>query len=274
MAIRAVYLDWNRTVLQDPDEKPLFGRIAKNLLVESLYPTGRVRKEHRKCRFFGLLRDIRRMKGLYEKVVADGGLEDDAIRAVYEEFNRCIADGMPLWFLRNCINEYAQDAAKRLDRRVLDEMKAARSHGQNSVRAVIIGPSSAYEGGIRQVLSASGDAGVVDRYIANQMEKTEDGTRLKGFRLDVLDPESKKTALEADIQMRGLEPKEVGYMGDNYRDASILHFLAEHHGLPMVSLMATDDFKQEMAKTYDSHVVVLEKPSDIRSALRSRSLRR
>lgn len=246
MPVDVIICDWNGTLIEYRDEKPVLENTARDVFRASFpfHPFKMMR----------ILRARRELERLYLR--AQRGNEFDFIREMFKVYNERIIGGTPVTTILRSIEHYAfkpQTLAK-LDRRVLQPVRERHQAGKT---AGIF--SAGYGHGIERILAAAGYDKDFD-FIEADVLKQNSG-RAIGFGLDIY--KKKAPLLEKLLRDRNIDAGKVAYLGDNEDETGCFEMVK----YPIVAFIATDELKQKFARAYKAFVPQDEK--DLANYLKS-----
>ena len=233
MPVDVIICDWNGTLIEYRDEKPVLENTARDVFRASFpfHPFKMVR----------ILRARKELERLYQR--AQRGNEFDFIREMFKVYNERIIGGTPVATILRSIERYAfkpQTLAK-LDRRVLQPVRERHLAGKT------VGIFSAgYGHGIERILAAAGYDRDFD-FIEADILKQNNG-RAVGFGLDIY--KKKAPLLEKLLRDRNIDADKVAYLGDNEDETGCFEMVK----YPIVAFMAPDELKQRFARAYKAFV--------------------
>ncbi|MBM3156249.1 MAG: haloacid dehalogenase-like hydrolase [Chloroflexi bacterium] len=233
MPIDVIICDWNGTLIEYRDEKPVLENTARDVFKASFpfHPFKMVR----------ILRARKELEGLYQR--AQRGNEFDFIREMFRVYNERIIGGTPVATILRSIERYAfkpQTLAK-LDHRVLRPVRECHRAGRTA--GVF---SAGYGHGIGRILVAAGYDKNFD-FIEADVLKQNSG-RAVGFGLDIY--KKKAPLLEKLLRERNIDAGKVAYLGDNEDEVGCFEMVK----YPIVAFMAADELKQKFARAYKAFV--------------------
>lgn len=236
MKSELIVSDWNRTLIEDTDDKPVLKQIAMDELRrcgKRPWLWGRVAK------LYMTKRKLERMTAEYSD---DPESQAELLRATYELYNTRVLDGMPLERIGRSVKEYGTEARERLDEQTFSDLVCCK---QSGIGIVIL--TSAFHDGVVATLGKQTAEHDFDFIYASMMKKNPDGTA-KGIELHNYD--NKPETLKKILDKTKADPKKVVYMGNDFRD----EHCAELVGRFVVPPLATDEFRQHMASKYGDKV--------------------
>ena len=253
MPIRAAYFDWNGTLIQDRDDVGVLDAIRYKVQWERFNPLSGGVRYHTKP-FWDLWALKNEVDRLY-KYLNDGANPEIVYKEIYAAYNKGVVEGLPMGFVESVIDEYAGDAAQRVDKPVLDQIRKARSENP-TLKYLVLGPSSGCRPAIEKTLESAGYEGVFTRVIGNRIEQMNGGKHAKRFGIELLGSDVKRRFLEEDLAMMDVSPADAIYMGDSEMDWGCFELLAEAGGVPIVAPMAPKRFSESSASRYGLKVKI------------------
>ena len=236
MTCQLIICDWNGTLIEDRDEKPLFETVAKDLFKSStlLHP-------HRMMR---IIKARQELKALYLRSLQETTY--DFVKEIYRIYNDKIIKGLASSFIYQSVNRYAlrKKVQRKLDYRVLESIKECRQKG---ISTGIL--SAGYKYGIEKILEVAGYNKYFDFFKADDL-KVINGKAIT-FELNIYN--NKPGILLDFLEEKGIVSSAVAYIGDSTDDEGCFEIV----GHPIVSFMAPDKQKQYFEKKYNAFV-----PSD------------
>jgi phosphoserine phosphatase len=212
--------DWNGTLIEDRDETLIAEFVGRGLIKDSL--------PFHPVRFLRMIRAKRQLKALSRGVELSAGLYPlETVKQMHRTCNRVI-QGVEIDSITRLVNLYAAAASKRLEERILRPIKEMHRQGK---KAGIL--SVGYGYGIARILSAGGYGEVFDFIEANGLKTNGSRVSEISFRI------GKSRWLTELLSHLGLSPDKTIYIGDAPPDEPCFEIV----GYPVVSFLATDDFK-------------------------------
>jgi len=238
--------DWNGTLIEDKDEALIFEFIGRGLIKGS-FPLHPVRF----LRLLGAKRKLGKLSDGVDLPLGEYGVE--VLRQMYEICNSIIR-GVEIEPIIGRVNAYASDASRRLEERMLRPIREA--HRASGKKAGIL--SIGYRYGIDRILSAGGYRETFDFIEANELETN--GSKVSGLSFHT----DKVKWLQAVLSKLSLSPDETIYIGDSGHDEPCFEIVRH----PIVSFLASDDFKQHCARKFGDNCVP-ESETDLLKYLQS-----
>lgn len=237
--------DWNGTLVEDKDETAIVEFIGRGLLKDSL--------PFHPVRFLHIIMIKRQLEALYRKIEPSSGLYPlETVRQMHQICNSVIK-GVEIDSITRRVNLYAAGASRRLDERILRPIEEMHRRGKKT--GIL---SIGYGYGIARILFAGGYGEVFDFIEANGLET--EGSRVSGlsFRID------KSDWLTEILSHLSVSPDKTIYIGDAGPDEPCFEIV----GYPIVSFLATDDFKRHCARKFGAQCVP-ESEADLLKYLQS-----
>ena len=233
MPIEAIICDWNVTLIDQPDERPILRYIALDLFQRSIpfHPLRAVR----------LLNTSKALEVLYRQKRQDG--EFDYVPEMYRLYNKMVIKDLPVSLINQAVGNYAKKPATqaRLDHRILRPV--SERHKSGTPTGIL---SAAYKYGIRSILMRSEYSGCFGFIEANILG--ENGGKATGFHLDIY--KNKDKYLSLLLNDKKLDSNKLAYIGDSEDDTGCL----EIAGYPIVAFLAPDGLKRKFAEKYHAFV--------------------
>ena len=231
--LKLAICDWNRTLYPDYFEEGYFGGICVWSLLRAIWNAEIERIVTMFC--LGL-----RCCALFLKAMVhrDGALE--YITQITETINRGIIAGLPADSVDRFTEWYARWAARRLDRRLLGPLWAARR--RYGVRLAVI--SSGSRVGIQRTLERAGCP--FDVVVGNEFRF--DGDVVASLELSVM--ANKAEILGELLAREGITRDEVLYVGDSRPDEGCFAEV----GYPVVSYLAREKDKLRFGRRHGAFV--------------------
>ena len=233
MPCEVVVSDWNGTIIEYRDERPVLEHIATDIFraCVPLNPRGMVR----------ILRARSQLKRLYRE--GHRATATDFLREMFRVYNEQIISGTPVSLVQQSVDRFAarDETQGKLDRRVLRSIEAFRRSGKP---AGIL--SAGYGYGIEAVLKAARCDGLFSFCEADGLSE-RDGRAIE-FGLHIYG--NKLQILQRLLEDMDLDASRTAYIGDSEDDEGCL----EITGYPIVSLLAPDDVKEAFSAKYGALV--------------------
>ena len=233
MPPEAVVCDWNGTLIQYRDERPLLESLAIDLLEASLplHP----------LRMLRILRARKPLQDLYDTRQRDGGV--DFVIEMFRIYNRQVVKGAPLSMIHRATERYAAKPTTQqaLDHRLFQAVRQFRLSGKT---AGIL--SAGYLDGIEKILTVSGCRQHFDFCEADRL--IQSGGKAIEFELAIY--RSKPEHLVRVLGEHDLDLRRTAYVGDSEDDDGCFQIV----GHPVVAFLAPDDVKERCARDYNAFV--------------------
>lgn len=233
MSCEVVISDWNGTIIDYKDEKPVLEAVAVGVFRRSL-----VFHPHRTMR---ILKARQALHNLYAEKRRDGDF--DFVKEMFHLYNQRVIQGLPVSLVHGAVEEYARKPRTQsmLDFRMLRCLRVWHDAG------ITTGVFSAgFRYGIESILRFAGYRRDFDFCEADDLE--EDDGRAVGFPLRIY--RNKAAFLSGLLAGRGLDPSMVAYIGDSEDDEGCFEIVR----YPVVSFLAPEDVKEEYARKYRAFV--------------------
>jgi len=238
MACHAIICDWNGTVIEYRDEKPILESIATDLFKASIpfHPFRMVR--------------ILKARGELETLYREGRREAefDFVREMFRIYNERIINGLLVSFIHRSVDKYAkrQQTQAKLDHRVLRSIKECHQGGKTT--GIF---SAGYKYGIERILTVAGYRENFDLCEADNLE--EEGGRAIEFELNIY--KNKPRLLLELLRGRNMDESRVAYVGDSEDDEGCFEMVR----YPVVAFLAAEELKERYAQKYKAFVPQDEK---------------
>jgi phosphoglycolate phosphatase-like HAD superfamily hydrolase len=233
-----IICDWNGTLIEYPDERPVLENTARDVFKAS-FPFHHLRMAR-------IFRARRELEELYKK--GRSNAEADFIRALFRVYNERIIEGVPVPVILRSIEKYARkrQTQAKLEYRVLRPIRECHQAGKTT--GIF---SAGYGYGIEKILAAAGYAECFDFIEADKL-KANRGEAI-GFGLDIY--KKKPQFLLKLLKDRNIDASRVAYLGDNEDEEGCFEIV----GYPVVAFLAPDELKQRFAQKYKAFVPKDEK---------------
>jgi phosphoglycolate phosphatase-like HAD superfamily hydrolase len=233
-----IICDWNGTLIEYPDERPVLENTARDVFRAS-FPF----HPFRMARIF---RARKELEELYQR--GRSNAEADFIRALFRIYNERIIEGVPVSVILRSIERYARkrQTQSKLEHRVLRPIRACHQAGKTT--GIF---SAGYGYGIERILAVAGYADRFDFIEADKL-KSNRGEAI-GFGLDIY--KRKPELLSKLLSDRNIDARKVAYLGDSEDDAGCFEIV----GYPIIAFLATHELKQKFAPKYKAFVPKDEK---------------
>jgi phosphoglycolate phosphatase-like HAD superfamily hydrolase len=233
MACDTIICDWNGTLIEYRDEKPILESIATDLFKASIpfHPFRMVR----------ILKARGELEILYREEHREA--EFDFVREMFKIYNRRIISGLPASFIYRSVDRFArrQQTQAKLDHRVLRPIKECHQGGKTT--GIF---SAGYKYGIERILTAAGYKEHFDFCEADHLK--EEGGRAVGFELNIY--KNKPRLLLGLLQDRNMDESRVAYVGDSENDEGCFEIVR----YPVVAFLAPEELKERYAQKYKAFV--------------------
>ena len=233
-----IICDWNGTLIEYPDERPVLENTARDVFKAS-FPFHPLRMAR-------IFRARRELEELYKR--GRSNAEADFIRALFRVYNERIIEGVPVPVILRSIEKYARkrQTQAKLEYRVLRPIRECHQAGKTT--GIF---SAGYGYGIEKILAAAGYAECFDFIEADKL-KANRGEAI-GFGLDIY--KKKPQFLLKLLKDRNIDASRVAYLGDNEDEEGCFEIV----GYPVVAFLAPDELKQRFALKYRAFVPKYEK---------------
>ena len=243
MRFRTAYIGWRGTSVRDYTDTGFLEYVVHSL-------------EHRKW-FRSFRAESENEKGIREIKEKYNGQSDMMVEEIYDFCNHPnmkLLCGLKLAKLREITTNYVKENLKgKLEKDLLEPLIKSKKK-QGGLDRVVIGPTPAYEGEIRETLTQNGYSPDLFGFLCNPLDKKADRNSVKRFRLDINDPESRQRYLKVDVGLRGkLKPSEIIYIGSTGKDINCLAYISDNGGLAIISPLASEEFRDKMKKALGEH---------------------
>jgi len=233
MSCDAVISDWNGTIIDYRDEKPVLEAVAAGLFRKSV--------PFHPLRMARILKARRDLEALYSEKRRDGDF--DFVREMFRVYNRRVISGLPVSLIHATVEEYARksETQARLDLRLLRVLREC--HEKQMCTGIF---SAGFRYGIESILGLAGYRRYFDFCEADDLE-VNDG-RAVGFPLRIY--QNKPALLTSLLADRGLDPSRTAYIGDSEDDEGCFEIVR----FPVVPFVAPEDVKETYARKYRAFV--------------------
>jgi phosphoserine phosphatase len=233
MSCEAVICDWNGTIIDYRDEKPVLEAVAGGVFLRSapFHP----------FRMARILKARQEMEALYREKRRDGDF--DYVCEMFRIYNLRIIKGLPVSLVQEAVDRYARKPRTQtgLDHKILRPLKECHEKG---ITTGIF--SAGFRYGIDRILGFAGYRQYFDFCEADDLE-IDDG-RAAGFPLRTY---RKKSALLPGLLTRHrLDASRTAYMGDSEDDEGCFEIV----GYPVVPFLAPEQVKETYARKYRAFV--------------------
>lgn len=234
--LRAVICDWNRTLFGDEYEIEFFLGLAKRAAMTSFAGL-------KLTQLYRLWKAKKRCEARCQQLVlgAPIGIQRAALlEEIVNLMNQVLVRGLPNEVLNRYIPNYATEARKRLDQKLLRPLKRVRE--EHGVLLGII--SSGCDVAIKETLAADGYQ--FDFVRANYFQR--DGDTLRAFKLEIFD--NKLEVLKVALLERKIKLDNVMYIGDDWQDHECLQAVR----FPIISFLARAEVRADFQRTLNAFV--------------------
>ena len=233
-----IICDWNGTLIEYPDERPVLENTARDVFKAS-FP-------FHPFRMARILRARRELEELHRR--GRGKAEAAFIRELFRIYNERIIKGVPVPVILRSIEKYAHkpQTQAKLEYRVLRPIKECHQAGKAT--GIF---SAGYGHGIERILAAAGYAECFDFIEADKLKENK-GKAIE-FGLNIY--KKKPPLLLKLLQDRNIDASKVAYLGDSEDDEGCFEMV----GYPVVAFLAPDELKQRFALKYRAFVPKDEK---------------
>lgn len=233
MPCEAVISDWNGTIIDYRDEKPVLEAVAAGLFMKSapFHPLRMVR----------ILKARQEMEALYREKRRDGDF--DFVREMFRIYNQRIINGLPVSSVQEAVDRYARKPRTQagIDLRILCPLKECHEKGMTT--GIF---SAGFRYGITSILRSSGYLQYFHFCEADDLD-TNDG-RAAGFPLRIY--QKKSTLLPTLLTRHGIDASRTAYIGDSEDDEGCFEIVR----YPVVPFLAPDQVKETYARKYRAFV--------------------
>jgi hypothetical protein len=238
MPCEAIICDWNGTIIEYRDEKPILKSIATGLFKDAI--------PFHPLRIVCILRAQQELERLYRERRRGTGF--DFVREMFRVFNGKIVGGVPIHLIRRSVEGYAAEPRTQgmLDQRILRPVGEAHQAGK--VTGIF---SAGYRYGIERILTVAGYHECFDFYEADDFRE-ENGKAIE-FALRIY--RNKPMVLLNLLRDRNLDARRVAYLGDSEDDEGCFEIVK----YPIVPFLAPEELKQRYAQKYQAFVPDSEK---------------
>jgi phosphoglycolate phosphatase-like HAD superfamily hydrolase len=233
MACDAIICDWNGTIIEYRDEKPVLKSIAAGLFQAAV--------PFQPVRIVRILKAQRELERLYRERRREAGF--DFVREMFRIFNGRIVGGVPVSLIHRSVDSYAAESQTqaKLDQRVLRPIREAHQAGK--VTGIF---SAGYRYGIERILAVAGYRECFDFYEADDFRE-QNGKAIE-FALSIY--RNKPRLLLKLLRDRNLDASRVAYLGDSEDDEGCFEIVK----YPIVPFLAPEELKKRYAKQYQAFV--------------------
>ena len=238
MPCEAIICDWNGTIIEYRDEKPILKSIAIGFFKDAI--------PFHPLRIVRILRAQQELERLYRERRREGDF--DFVREMFRVFNEKIVGGVPVSVVCRSVDRYAAEpqTQAKLDHRILRPIGEAHQAGK--VTGIF---SAGYRYGIERILTVAGFHQDFDFYEADDL-KQENGRVVK-FALNIY--KNKPRLLTDLLRRRNMDANRVAYLGDSEDDEGCFEIVK----YPIVPFLASEEVKQRYVQEYQAFVPDSEK---------------
>jgi len=233
-----IICDWNGTLIEYRDERPVLENTARDMFKAS-FP-------FHPFRMARILKARKELEELYRK--GGGDAETDFTRELFRIYNERIIKGVPVPVILRSIERYARkrQTQAKLEYRVLRPIRECHQAGKTT--GIF---SAGYGQGIERILAAAGYAECFDFIEADKLKENK-GKAIE-FGLNIY--KKKPPLLLKLLQEKNIDARRVAYLGDSEDDEGCFEIV----GYPVVAFLAPDEIKQKFARKYKAFVPKDEK---------------
>jgi len=233
-----IICDWNGTLIEYPDERPVLENTARDMFKAS-FPF----HPFRMARIF---RARRELEELYRK--GRGKAEADFIRELFRIYNGRIIKGVPVSWVLSSIEDYARkpQTQAKIEHRALRPIRVCHQAGKTT--GIF---SAGYGHGIERILTIAGYGRDFDFIEADKLK--EEGGEAIEFGLNIY--KKKPPLLLKLLQERNIDASKAAYLGDSEDDEGCFEIVK----YPVMAFLAPDELKQKFARKYKAFVPKDEK---------------
>ena len=233
-----IICDWNGTLIEYRDERPLLENIAVDVFKASI--------PFHPFRLARILKARRELEALYTEARRD--VDFDFIREMFRIYNKRIISGVPVTLIHRSVDKYAKkhETQAKLDLRILKPVKELHQAGKTT--GIF---SAGYKYGIERIISVAGCAQYFDFCEADYLTESKD--RAIEFGLNIY--KRKPPLLLKLLNDRNIDANRVAYIGDSEDDEGCFEIVK----YPVLSFLAPDELKQRYARKYRAFVPKEEK---------------
>ena len=228
-----IICDWNGTLIEYRDERPVLETTARDMF-KSSFPFHPLRMAR-------ILKARRELEELYTKGRGKAGT--DFIRELFRIYNERIIKGVPASWVLSSIEGYARkpQTQAKLEHRMLRPIRVC--HRAGKMTGIF---SAGYGHGIERILAVAGYAACFDFIEADKLK--ENKGKAVEFGLNIY--KRKPPLLLKLLQEKNIDASKVAYLGDSEDDEGCFEIV----GYPVVAFLATDELKQKCALKYKAFV--------------------
>ena len=233
MPPKAIICDWNGTLIEYRDERPILESIAVEIFKASI-------PFHPK-RMARILSAKKELESLHKAIYSEEGL--DFVTEIFRVYNGKIIKDVPISIIQRAVEKYARKQKTRsmLDYKILRPVKKAHDEGKTT--GIF---SAGYGYGIITILKAVDyyrffDFCEADKLIHSDGRSIEIGRNIYKRKAELLPSLLEKQDLKASI---------TAYIGDNQDDEGCFEIVK----YPIVSFSAPDEQKELCARKYKAFI--------------------
>jgi hydroxymethylpyrimidine pyrophosphatase-like HAD family hydrolase len=233
MPPKAIICDWNGTLIEYRDERPILESIAVDIFKASV-------PFHPK-RMARILKAKKELESLHSAIYNEDGL--DFVTEIFKVYNGKIIKDIPVSIIHRAVERYArkQKTRNRLDYKILRPVNKAHEEGKTT--GIF---SAGYGYGIETILKAVDYYQIFDFYEADKL-KYSDGRAIEIGRNIY---KRKAELLPNLLEKQNLKASITAYIGDNKDDEGCFEIVK----YPIVSFAAPDEQKELCARKYKAFV--------------------
>lgn len=233
MSLESIICDWNGTLIEYRNEKPMLDSIAAGIFKSSI-PFHPLKLIH-------IMQAKKEMTELFTGVKHNTGI--DMVKETFNVYNTRILKGVSVSFIQKQVIKYAnsQETQEKLDFRVLRIIRECHQAGK--ITGIL---SAGYQYCIEQILSGSGYNEYFDFYKADSL--SEENGKAIGFEMNIF--HNKHKLLAQLIDEMHLDASKTAYIGDSEDDG----YCFEIVGYPVLSFFAPEELKQRFSRQYHAFI--------------------
>ncbi len=233
MPPKTIICDWNGTLIEYRDERPILESIAVDIFKASFpfHPRRMAR----------ILSAKKELELLHNAIYSEEG--PDFVTEIFRVYNGKIIKDVPVSIIQRAVENYArkQKTINKLDYKILRPVK--KSHDEGKTTGIF---SAGYGYGITNILKAAGylnlfDFCEADKLIHNGGRAIEIGRNIYKKKAKLLPDLLERKKIDAGI---------TAYIGDNQDDEGCFEIV----GYPIVSFSAPDEQKELCARKYKAFI--------------------
>jgi len=240
MAYTAIVSDWSGTGIKYPTDEQLMKKIAYYALFEELKNVvlrGKLSHTAEIRRLLSARNTLKKAKREFER-------GEVSYKELVRAFNDFVIGGMHVSYVDNPVESYCQESAGLVDHNLLQPVQKAHDRGKKTAFL-----SSSYDKSIKRILELAEYADAFDVIVANSL--VTDGDTIVGFTTNIYGKKAEvvqERFFRRNVLGEGLNERNTLYIGDSQDDEPVAEILAP--GNFIVSLMATDEYREHMARKY------------------------